>query len=119
MATATARFSSTTGEGDISANLPYSWAMRCQSVVATSGARASQADGLAAELRPEQTVAAGGRIALVEDEIDDGQDGGQPVGQDVVGRDGEGNAGHLDLPLGPHQPLGQRGLRDQEGASDL
>ena len=43
MLCATARFSSTTGDGTVSASLSYSPAMRGQSVSAAVGARAWQA----------------------------------------------------------------------------
>ena len=58
-------------------------------------------------------------VGLVEDQVDDGEHGGQPVGQQVVGRHPEGDPGRLDLALGAHQPLRHRRLGDEEGARDL
>ncbi len=66
-----------------------------------------------------EVVTLGGEVALVEDEVDDGQDRTQPVGQLGVGRDSVGDVGGLDLALGPHEPLGHRRLRDEEGTGDL
>jgi hypothetical protein len=37
----------------------------------------------------------------------------------VVGRNGKRNAGVADLPLGADEPLGKRGLGNEEGAGDL
>src|SRR3954454_17045161 len=37
----------------------------------------------------------------------------------MLGRDSERDAGVADLPLGPDEALGERRLRDEEGASDL
>ena len=57
--------------------------------------------------------------ALVEDQVDHRQDGRQPVGELVIGRHRERDAGVPDLALGPGQPLA-RGLdRDQERQRDL
>ena len=58
-------------------------------------------------------------VARVEDQVDDREHGGQPVGQDVVGRHPERDAGGGDLALGPHEALGHRRLRDEERAGDL
>ena len=58
-------------------------------------------------------------VALVEDQVDDREHGGEPIGQQVVGRHPERDPGGLDLALGPHQPLRHRRLGDQEGAGDL
>ena len=43
-------------------------------------------------------------VALVEDQVDDGEHGPEPLGQQVVGRNAERDAGVLDLPLGAHEP---------------
>ena len=58
-------------------------------------------------------------VALVEDQVDDGQHRRQPVRKQMVGRDAKGDAGGLDLALGPHEPLGHGRLRNDEGARDL
>jgi len=66
-------------------------------------------------------VAAGGRgrISLVEDQVDDREHRGEPVGQQVGGGHAERDRGGLDLALGPHQALGHRRLADQECSGDL
>ena len=76
------------------------------------GQRPAQPDRLGRQL-----VAA--RVALVEDQVDDGQHRGEPFRQQMVGRDAERDAGRLDLPLGADQPLGHRRLGDEERAGDL
>ena len=58
-------------------------------------------------------------VALVEDQVDDGQHRPEPLGQQVVGRDAERDPGRPDLPLRPHEPLGHRRLGDEERARDL
>ena len=60
-----------------------------------------------------------GRIALVEDQVDDREHGRQSVRQQVGGRHAEGDSGGLDLPLGPDEALRHRRLADQERAGDL
>ena len=57
--------------------------------------------------------------ALVEDQVDHGEDGRQPVGQLVIGRHGERDARVADLVLGPGQPLAHGLRRDEEGQRDL
>jgi len=58
-------------------------------------------------------------VACVEDEIDDAEHRVQPLGEDLVRRDAERNAGVADLPLRAHEPLRHRRLGHEEGASDL
>ena len=58
-------------------------------------------------------------VAAVEDQVDHGQHRGQAVGQLVLGRHPERDARRPDLALGPHQPLGHRGLGHQERPGDL
>jgi hypothetical protein len=58
-------------------------------------------------------------VALVEDQVDDREHRGEPIGQQVVGRHPERDPGGLDLALGPHEPLGHRRLGDEEGSGDL
>jgi hypothetical protein len=57
--------------------------------------------------------------ALVEDQVHDGQSGGEPVREQMRRRHAERDAGRLDLALGPHEPLRHRRLRNEEGARDL
>ncbi len=58
-------------------------------------------------------------VPLVEDEVDDDEHGGEPVREQVVGWDAEGDARRLDLALGAHQALGHGRLGDEERARDL
>jgi len=58
-------------------------------------------------------------VGLVEHQVDDGQYRVQPVLQETRRRLPKGDAGGLDLALGPDQTLSHRRLRDQKGASDL
>jgi hypothetical protein len=73
-----------------------------------------QPDRLVAQLAPHRRAVAG-----VEDEVDDAEYGREPVGEDVVGRDAEGDAGVADLPLRAHEPLRHRRLRHEERPRDL
>ena len=57
--------------------------------------------------------------ALVEHEVDHGEDRRQPVRELVVGRYGERDAGVADLVLRPRQSLAHRLERDEEGERDL
>ena len=59
------------------------------------------------------------RVALVEDEVEDGEHRAQPLRQQVVGRDAEGDAGVADLPLRADEPLRHRRLGDEERVRDL
>ena len=64
----------------------------CSSIRATSpwtsgssgcrlGQQPAQPQRVLAQLRPGPVVAGGGRVALVEDQVDDGEDGAEPGGQ--------------------------------------
>ena len=77
------------------------------------GQRAAEADRLCGQ------VDAAAAPAFVEDQVDDGEHGVEPLGQQVVGRDGERDAGVADLVLGACQALAHRLERDEEGACDL
>ena len=78
-----------------------------------------QPDRLGAELPPHERLARGRRVALVEDEVEGGEHGAEPVGQLVVGRHDVRDARVADLPLRPHEPLLHRRLGGEEGAGDL
>ena len=80
---------------------------------------ARQADRLVAELAPHQRVGARGEVALVEDQIERGQDRAQPLGQVGVRRDRVGDAGPADLALRADEPLRHGGLRHEECARHL
>ncbi len=58
-------------------------------------------------------------VALVEDQIDDREHGSESIGQQVIGRHPEGNAGGLDLALGAYEPLRHGRFRHQERPGDL
>jgi len=58
-------------------------------------------------------------VPLVEDQVDDGQDGPEPVRELPVVGDPDGDPGRLDLALGAHQALSHRGLGHQERPGDL
>ena len=64
-------------------------------------------------------MAAGRRIALVEDQVHDPEHAAQPVRKLLVGRHPVRDVGVGDLALGPHDPLAHRRLGDQECARDL
>jgi len=64
-----------------------------------------------------QLVAA--TVALVEDQVDDREHGGEPIGQQVVRRHPKRYPGGFDLALRGHQPLRHRRLTDQEGAGEF
>ena len=84
-----------------------------------AGQHPGEAHRLSTEVGPHQLGAATGRVALVEDEVQHGQDRAQPVGQGGGVRYPVGDLGVADLALGPHQALGHGGLGDQEGPGDL
>jgi hypothetical protein len=76
------------------------------------GERASQPH----RLRREFIAAA---VALVEDQVDDGEDGVETLAEQVSRWHPERDRRSSDLALGPHQPLRHRGIRYQEGTGDL
>jgi hypothetical protein len=67
----------------------------------------------------EQLVAGRRSVAGVEDEVEDDQHGAQAIGQQMLGRDPERNAGGADLPLRTDEPLRHRRLGHEEGSRDL
>src|SRR5437867_2047775 len=80
---------------------------------------APELDRLLAELVPHESRAGGGRVALVEHEIDHHHHRLEPVGERIVGRHLVGDAGGADLALGSHEPLRHGRHGHQEGARDL
>ena len=80
---------------------------------------AAEADRFGTELAPDQRVACRGRVAFVEDQVDDRQHRGPALRQRGVGRHLVGDAGILDLALGAHQPLRHGRLRNEKRARDL
>ena len=80
---------------------------------------AREADRLAAQLAPDERVAGRRRVALVEDQVDDPEDGLEALGEEVIRWDAVGDPGVADLLLGPDQALSQGRLRDEERPGDL
>jgi hypothetical protein len=78
-----------------------------------------QTQRLFTERRPHPVVAGGGGIAFVEDQVDDLQHRRQPRRQLVASRHLERHPRLGEGPLGAHDALRQRRLRDEEGARDL
>lgn len=58
-------------------------------------------------------------VALVEDQVHDGEHGVETLAEQVLRRYAEGDPRRFDLALGPHQPLRHRWLRHQERPGDL
>ena len=83
------------------------------------GEDAAEAERVLAEGGPHPVVAGGRRVALVEDQVDDLEHRREPRGERVAARDLEGHARLGERPLGPHDALRDRRLRDEERARDL
>ena len=79
----------------------------------------AEAKRLPAEVVAHEGLARMGRIALVEDEIDHREHGGQARGQIVPLGHLVGQAAIADRPLRAHEPLGDRRLGHEERAGDL
>lgn len=58
-------------------------------------------------------------IARIENEVDDGQHGGDPLANPRALRNLVRNAGVADFALGAHQALGHRGHGGEKGPGDL
>ena len=171
MATATARLSSTTGEGATLPRASYSTTMRSQSVSATDGATgprpvppsavlvlqqhrppvaveprrepcggqlqegeqsqhlrlagqqpgeaAGQAEGLLSEVGADPRVAAGGRGAFGEDQVDDVEHPPQACRSLLGRRDLERDTGRGQGLLGPGDPRLDGRHRDEQQTGDL
>jgi hypothetical protein len=78
-----------------------------------------QPDRLRRQLATDQPLAGARVIAFVEDEVEDSQHAIESLWQRVVGRDPIRDSGVADLALGPHESLGERRLRNEEGPGDL
>jgi hypothetical protein len=83
------------------------------------GEYAAEAERLAAELGPHPVLASGGRVALVEDEVDDLEHATQARQAILANRDLERDAGPGDGLFGPHDALGDRRLGDDIGPGYL
>ena len=78
-----------------------------------------QRDRLRGEVAAGGLAAGGGQVALVEEEVDDREDLGQPVRQLVRVGDADRGAGIGQGLAGAQQPLRHRGLGDEKGPADL
>ena len=78
-----------------------------------------QPDRLGAQLAPDERITRGGRIPLVEDEIQHAQDTVQPLGKQLRRRDTERDARVPDLALRSDEALSEGRLGDEKGARDL
>ena len=76
------------------------------------GERAPEPDRLGREV-------ATAAVALVEDQVDDREHGGEAVGEQMRRRHAKRDPGGLDLALRADEPLGHGRLGDEEGAGDL
>ncbi len=81
--------------------------------------QAGEPNGLASEVEPQQSkeLCRARQIPLVEDEVQDGEDGAESFGE--VRRDRHRDPGVADLALGPHDSLRQSRFRDDESRRDL
>ena len=75
---------------------------------------AAQADRLLGEVVAAELGAAGRDVPLGEDERDHGEHHVEALGQALAGRHLHRDARVADLALRPHQPLGDRGRRQQQ-----
>ena len=83
------------------------------------GEDAAEAEGFFAEGGAEPVLASGGRVAFVEDEVDDFEDGGEAGVEFVPAGDLEGDAGFGEGAFGADDALGDGGFGNEEGAGDL
>ena len=83
------------------------------------GKDAAEPQRFLAKLRPDQVVAGGRRIALVEDQVEDVEHRRQPLGAVRAARHLERHAGLRQRALGAHDALRDGRLGDEEGAGDL
>jgi hypothetical protein len=81
--------------------------------------QAAEPDRLGAQLLAHEPIAGRRGVALVEDEVDDGEHRGQAIGQVGVLGHAVRDVCRCDLALGPHEALGHRRLGDEEAARDL
>jgi hypothetical protein len=83
------------------------------------GEDAPESKRLLDQLRPDQVVAGGRRVALVEDQVDHLEHGGEAISELLALGDLEGNPRHQERALCAHDPLRDRPLGHQVGAGDL
>ncbi len=78
-----------------------------------------QPNSLRAQVATHKVVPAAGGVTLVEHQVDDCEDGGEPLREKVVRRNPSRYPSVADLALGAHQSLRQGRLRHQEHSRDL
>ena len=78
-----------------------------------------QSEGVVAQRGPEDIVTGRGRVALVEDQIDDSQHRFETVRQFVLFGDAIGDTGVSDLFLGPDDSLRDRRFPGEESPCNL
>ena len=83
------------------------------------GEELPEADRLVAEVRPYVLATGRRRVALVEDEIEHGENRAQALREQMVGWHAERDSRGADLPLRPHETLGHRRLGREERVGDL
>src|SRR3984893_12118157 len=83
------------------------------------GQQPSEADGLAAEVLSDQSVARARRVALVEDQVNDGQHGATAAREVGLAGDPVRDPRVANFSLGADEALGHGRFRYQEGARDL
>jgi hypothetical protein len=83
------------------------------------GQRPRQPDRLRAQLRPDHVRARGRAVALVEQQVQHGQDPGGALREQARGRHPVRDRGVADLALGADDPLRHRRLGHQQRAGDL
>ncbi len=83
------------------------------------GEDSPEAQRVLAERRAHPVLAGGGRVALVEDEVDHLEHRGQAVDELVAARDLERHARHGQGALGPHDALRDGPLANQKRACNL
>src|SRR6202041_2794421 len=83
------------------------------------GEDSAEAKSFFAQGGAEPVLAGGGRVAFVEDEVDDFEDGGEAGGEFVPAGDLEGDAGFSEGAFGADDALGDGGFGNEEGAGDF
>ena len=76
-------------------------------------------DRLGAQLAPDERVAGGRGVPLVEDEVEHAEHVREALGEQVVGRHAERNPRLANAALRADEPLGERPLGNEERAGDL
>jgi len=83
------------------------------------GEDAAEAEGVLAEGGAHEVVAGGGGVALVEDEVDDFEDGGEAGGELGAAGNLEGDLFVGEGAFGADDALGDGGFGSEEGAGDF